>query len=186
MHHLGTKRIETERLILRPFRPSDAEDMYRNWARDPEVTKYLTWQPHESVEASHAIAAMWERESRKPEFYQWAIELKELSQPIGSISVVGMDEQVDAMELGYCIGRPWWGQGLTAEATRAVIAYLLREVGANRVSARHNVNNPASGRVMQKAGMRREGILRRTIRDNQGIADAAVYSILADEWNETI
>lgn len=167
MRHGGTIRLETERLILRPFRREDGEAMFRNWARDPEVTRFLTWPPHESVEVSQSIAALWERESRKPEVYQWAIVPRSLGEPIGSLSVVRIDEAVDAMELGYCIGRPWWGMGYTAEAVRAVIAYLFREVGANRIAACHDVDNPHSGRVMEKAGMTREGTLRaaqRTIR----------------------
>ena len=182
MRHGGTRQLETDRLILRPFRAEDGEAMFRNWAHDPEVTRYLTWQPHENAEASHAIAAMWEQESRKPESYQWAIVPRGQEEPIGSLSVVRMDEAVDAVELGYCIGRPWWGMGFTAEAVKAVIDYLIREVGAHRVAACHDVNNPRSGRVMEKAGMKKEGTLRASQRNNQGIVDVTVYSVLAEEW----
>ena len=179
MQHQGTIRLETERLLLRPFREADGDAMFRNWASDPAVTKYLTWQPHESVEASRAIAALWERESARPDFYQWAVVPRRLGEPIGSLSVVRMDEAVDAMELGYCIGRPWWGMGITAEAVRAVIAYLFREVGANRIAACHDVDNPHSGRVMEKAGMTREGTLRASQRNNRGVVDVTYYAILA-------
>ena len=184
MRHGGTVHLETERLILRSFREEDGEAMFRNWAGDPEVTKYLTWRPHESADVSRSIAALWERESRKPEVYQWAIVPRSLGEPIGSLSVVRMDEAVDSMELGYCIGRPWWGMGFTAEAVGAVIDYLFREVGANRIAACHDVNNPRSGCVMAKAGMKREGTLRAAHRNNQGIVDVTYYSILAEEWKQ--
>ena len=184
MNHGGARQLETERLILRSFCEEDAEAMFRNWACDPEVTRYLTWPTHETVEASRSVAALWERESRKPEVYQWAIVPRSLGEPVGSLSVVRMDEAADSMELGYCIGRPWWGMGYTAEAVRAVINYLFREVGANRIAACHDVNNPRSGRVMEKAGMKREGTLRAAHRNNQGIVDVTYYSILAEEWKQ--
>ncbi len=184
MHHQGTVQLETERLILRPFRAEDGDAMFRNWARDPEVTKYLTWPAHENVGESRAIAALWERESEKPEVYQWAIVPRELEEPIGSLSVVRIDEAAGSVELGYCIGRPWWGRGLTAEAVKAAIDYLIRVVGANRVAACHDVDNPRSGRVMEKAGMTREGTLRAAQRNNRGIVDVTYYSVLAEEWKQ--
>lgn len=182
MKHLGAVRLETERLVLRPFTAEDGEAMYRNWANDPEVTRYLTWQPHESPEASRRLAELWARDSARPDFYQWAIVLRELDEPIGSISVVHIDEALRSMEMGYCIGRAWWGQGLTAEALAAVIRFLVRGVGANRICARHDAANPNSGRVMAKAGMRRCGVLRASFRNNRGeIIDMVWYDLLAGE-----
>ncbi len=182
MRHLGTQVLETSRLILRPFAVSDAGNMYHNWAKDPEVTKYLTWLPHSSVQASEELLALWVADYEKPDCYQWAIELKELGQAIGSISVVRHSDQVQNAEIGYALGRAWWRQGIMTEALTEVIAYLIGVVGFNRVAAVHNVNNPNSGAVMVKCGMRCEGTLRQSIWDNQGIADASWYSILAEEW----
>ncbi len=182
MIHKGTAVLETHRLILRPFREEDGDAMFRNWAHDPEVTRFLTWQPHADAEVSRKLLRIWEEESQKPDFYQWAIVPKELGEPIGSISVVHQKEKTAEAEIGYCIGRPWWGLGLTPEALGAVIEYLIRDVGFRRVSARHDSNNPNSGKVMRKAGMRWEGLLRRADSNNSGSAcDIAVYSILASE-----
>lgn len=181
MEHLGTAVLETPRLLLRPFRAGDGAAMYRNWCSDEEVTRYLTWQPHANPEQSEALARVWEEESRKPEFYQWAVVLKELGEPIGSLSVVRRQDETCAAELGYCIGRTWWGRGLMPEAVRAVCAYLIERVGMNRVSACHDADNPKSGRVMQKAGMRYEGTLRAAGKNNRGICDLVYYSMLADE-----
>lgn len=182
MEHKGTMRIETRRLILRPFASGDGDAMFRNWANDPQVTRYLTWQPHGSIEVSRELAAHWAEESARPDFYQWAIVPKTLNEPIGSISVVHMNEPLASAELGYCIGKAWWGQGLTAEALRAVLEYLVREVGLQKVSAMHDIHNPNSGKVMRKAGMRQEGVLRRGGRNTSDpCCDLAVYSILAEE-----
>lgn len=182
MEHKGTKRLETERLILRPFEAGDGEAMFRNWAGDPEVTKFLTWPAYESVDPANQMVTFWAAESRKPDVYQWAVELREPGEPIGSISATNFDDRVNAAEIGYCIGKRWWGQGLTPEALRAVVRYLIVEVGMSRVYARHDVNNPNSGKVMQKAGMTKEGVLRAAGRNNQGIVDMAEYSILAREY----
>lgn len=80
------------------------------------------------------------------------------------------------------IGRRYWGNGYTAEAAKAVIAFLFDEVGANRIAARHDTNNPNSGKVMQKAGMKYEGTLRQCDRNNQGLVDCSVYAILKSEY----
>jgi ribosomal-protein-alanine N-acetyltransferase len=182
MEHKGTRILETERLLLRPFRASDGEAMFRNWAGDPEVTRFLTWPTHESPESSQKICALWEEESAKPAFYQWAIVPKELGEPIGSMSVVRTNEKYAWAEMGYCIGRRWWGQGLTAEALRAAIEYLIREVGFRQILAEHDANNPNSGAVMRKAGMQRQGVLRRCGSNNSDpFCDLVVYSILAGE-----
>ena len=184
MQHLGTKRIETSRLILRPHVMEDAEAMYRNWANDPEVTKFLTWSAYKSVDTAYEILDIWTKQYGDKTFYQWAIELKELGEPIGSISVVNIDDRVDMVEIGFCIGKRWWGQGIMTEAFQAVIDFLFGEVGVLRIEAGHDPNNPASGAVQRKCGLKYEGTLRRSIRSNQGITDKAVLAILKEEWEK--
>ena len=180
MNHLGTQRIETQRLILRPFTEDDAPAMYRNWASDPEVTKYLTWPTHPSVDVTRHIVQDWVSRYGNPDYYQWAIELRSIGEPIGSIAVVSsrVAEPLSVAELGYCMGKPWWGLGLMPEAARAVIAYLFDKVGYGCIQARHDVKNEKSGRVMQKAGMSRVGILRNGGLNNQGLVNEVLYDIL--------
>ena len=180
--HKGTQTIETSRLILRRAIREDAEPMFRNWAADPEVTKYLTWPTYEKVETAYQILDLWASEYEKPNYYQWMIVLKELGEPIGSISVVRQNDRVEESEIGYCIGSRWWHKGIMTEALNAVIEYLFTEVGMNRVAARHDPNNPHSGGVMRKCGMKYEGTHRACDRNNQGICDAAQYAILRSEW----
>ena len=183
MKHLGTKRLETSRLILRPFLMEDAQPMYDNWAKQPEVTRFLTWPTYTRVEDAYGILKLWTDSYSRPDFHQWAIELKSLAQPIGSISVVRYDDAVASAELGYCIGRDFWGQGIMPEALEAVLAFLFEEVGMNRIAARHALENPNSGKVMTKCGMSNEGTLRQADRSNYGISDICCYSILKKEFN---
>ncbi len=182
MEHKGTVRLETERLILRRLVPEDAEAVYRNWASDGEVTRYLTWQPHESAEASAGFIRRMTEECRALSAYNWGIELKALGQVVGSISVVHTEEDIGALELGWALGRAWWGLGIMPEAAGRVLRFLFEEVGANRIVARHDINNRKSGRVMEKIGMRHEGTLRASARNNQGIADMEVYAILREDF----
>ena len=184
MNHIGTKVIETERLILRPFTMADAQPMFDNWASDPEVTKYVTWPAHDRVAITEMVMKDWVDGYANPDRYNWAITLKEKGdEPIGNISAVSLDD-TDSAEIGYCMGRAWWGGGIMAEALKAVIDFFMAEVGTNRVYARHDTANPNSGRVMVKAGMKFEAVLRQSGRNNQGIVDLACYSILRSEWSK--
>ena len=170
--------METPRLILRRFQEGDGDYMYKNWASDSEVTKFLTWPTHPSVEVSRKINASWVENYEKPDYYQWAIVPKEMGEPIGSIAVVELNEKAESAEVGYALSRRYWGQGIMTEAFQAVIDFLFGEVGVLRIEAGHDPNNPASGAVQRKCGLKYEGTLRRSIRSNQGITDKAVYAIL--------
>lgn len=176
--HKGTATLETPRLILRRASVSDADVMFRNWASDPDVTKFLTWPTYQNVEAAYPILDLWSKSYENPDFYQWMIVLKELGEPIGSISVVHHRDDIAEAEIGYCIGKNWWHKGITSEALSAVMDYLFDQVGMNRIEAKHDVNNPHSGNVMKKCGMVFEGISRSSDRNNQGICDIATYGIL--------
>lgn len=182
MNHKGTVKLETERLILRRYLPEDAEDMLRNWAQSERVTRYLTWEPYKSIEDANAYIRFLTGEYEKPDCYNWAIELEELGQAVGSISVVALREDVSCAEIGYCLGDGFWGRGIMPEALNEVIRFLFEEVGCNRIQASHDVNNPNSGKVMEKCGMRYEGTLRQYGRNNQGVCDSVIRSILRKEY----
>ena len=180
--HKGTKEIETPRLILRPFVMEDAPAMYRNWASDSEVTKFLTWPTHSSEAVSAMVLADWTEQYADPRYYQWAIVLRETEEPIGSIAAVNLDDSVEKAEIGYCIGRKWWHRGIMSEALKAVVDYFFEDVGMNRVEAKHDPKNPHSGGVMKKCGMTFEGTARQDGRNNQGICDLSRWAILRSEW----
>ena len=178
MNKAGTQRIETQRLILRRFKTADAGDMYNNWASDPEVTRYLTWQVHPNAEVTRNLITEWVSHYEDGGYFNWVMEYKETGKAIGNISVVRLNENTEAAEIGYCMSRAYWGQGLMPEALKAVMDYLFDVVGLNRIAACHDVNNPKSGRVMDKAGMKQEGILRAAGRNNCGICDEVLHSAI--------
>ena len=177
MNKTGTQRIETHRLILRQFRIEDAEDMFNNWASDPEVTRFLTWPAHTSVDVTKFLLNNWIPMYSDGGFFNWAIEWKETGSVIGNISVVKLHEETEAAEMGYCMGKAFWGRGIMPEALRAVMDYLFDTVGLNRIEAAHDVNNPKSGRAMEKAGLKLEGIHRAYGRNNLGICDVAIRAL---------
>lgn len=182
MKHCGTQKLETERLILRRYISEDAISMYKNRACDEDVTKYLMWQPHLSPEVSRSVTDEWVRQYANENFYHWAIVLKDNgNEPIGDIAVVNMNEKVSMAHIGYCLGKKWWHQGIMSEALKAVTDFLFDVADFNRIESRHDPNNPNSGKVMQKCGMKYEGTLRSSDWNNQGICDACYYALLKSE-----
>lgn len=184
MKHKGTKTIDTKRLLLRPFNINDSEAMFKNWESDSKVTEFLRWTTATDISETEQVLSEWVKRYENIDFYQWAIVLKEIGEPIGSISVVDKNEKLDIVHIGYCIGSKWWHQGITSEAFSAIIPFFFEEVGANRIESQHDPNNPNSGKVMQKCGLKYEGTLRQADWNNKGIADACMYSILKSEWNK--
>ena len=151
--------IETERLRLRPFAPADADEAARlAGERDIAATTANIPHPYVIADAESWIGgqqAEWD-EDRGVTF---AITLREDGALIGAIGLRA-ERAHQRAELGYWIGVPWWGHGYATEAARAVVAFGFDELGLNRVFARHMTSNPASGRVMEKIGMRFEGEFR--------------------------
>lgn len=169
LRHLGTRELETDRLFLRPLLPADAPQMYRNWASDPKVTRYLRWNPHKSEADTAALLNAWAILYQNPDYYQWAMTEKAGGEVFGTISLQrlpagelrpalwrrpGLDlGGADGVwEAGYCIGQRWWNQGYTTEALRTVVGYWFTQVGGPWLACAHALQNPASGRVMEKAG----------------------------------
>ena len=183
MNKPGTQLIETNRLILRRFRVEDAGDMYSNWASDPEVTRFLTWPVHPSIDVTRGLLTEWVLKYEDGGYFNWVMEYKETGKAIGNISVVKLNENTEAADIGYCMSRAYWGRGLMPEALEAVMNYLFDVVGLNRVAACHDVNNPKSGRVMEKAGMIQEGILRKAGKNNLGICDDVWHSMIREDRN---
>lgn len=129
MIHIGTQEIKTNRLLLRRFTENDANDMFNNWASDPEVTKFLRWPTHKSVETSRHVLESWIKSYEQSDFYLWAIVPDEVGEPIGSIAVVEQDDRIEMVHIGYCIGTKWWHKGYTSEAMAALIEFSLKRWG---------------------------------------------------------
>ena len=157
MLDLGSKVLKTKRLTLRPFQSDDAEQMYENWAHDPEVTKYLTWTPHESVEVTRAYCAAQAEEAKKPNVYHWAIVFE--NELIGDITLLNVGYTETGI-VGYCMAKKCWGKGIMTEALKEVIRFAFEEVGLHRIEGMHAKQNIGSSRVMEKCGLKYEGLKR--------------------------
>ena len=154
------EKFETDRLVLRPARLSDAESIFQTFAQDPEVTRYTSWRPHTSIAQTLEFLAGCEQAWQGDRRFPYIITLK------GSNSAIGLFEirlEGFKAEVGYGIGKAYWGKGYTTEAARASIDWGLAQPSIYRVWAVCDVDNIGSRRVMEKAGMLREGILRRGI-----------------------
>lgn len=183
MEHKGTVPLETDRLILRRIRLDDSEAVFQNWASDERVTEFLRWPAHKTITKTRNVIGEWVDSYKNLNFYLWAIVLKNgEDKPIGTISVVEQNDALNLLQIGYCIGRRWWNQGITSEAFSGILPFLFEEVGANRIESQHDPNNPSSGKVMRKCGLNYEGTLRQADLSNKGVVDAAMYSLLASEY----
>lgn len=144
--------LETKRLILRPFTIEDAQEMFFGWASDPEVTKYLTWNTHKSIEETKGILSLWVNQYEKPERLNFAIELKKEDKLIGGVDVVGYLGGVRGTPvIGYNLAQKYWGNGYMTEACRCVIDHLFSK-GYSEIRIDAMPENTASIRVIQKCG----------------------------------
>lgn len=178
MQDLGTNRLETKRLILRRFELSDAQEVYNTWTSDPKVSRYVSWSPHKNVSETQALIQSWiERYDNNA--YNWVVELKDSHTLIGNISAISVSRTHHNCEIGYCYGWKYWGEGYATEALCAVIDYLLQDCDFHLVEAKHQGTNPASGRVMEKAGMQKEAVLKERRYDarTDSYTDLVCYSI---------
>ena len=129
------------------------------------------------------IIAQWIADYENLSTYNWVIELKESQKIIGNISVVEVKELVMSASIGYCMGKDWWGQAIMPEALGCILSFLFQEVRFHRICACHDANNSKSGRVMEKVGMKFEGVLRAAGYTNHlGIHDVVWRSILSEEY----
>lgn len=185
LKHGGSLIIHTKRLVLRPYLPGDAQAMFDNWASDPEVTRYLSWQPHSELTVTEDIITQWVESYQSDCVYHWGITME--GELIGDISVVQWNERHEACELGYCLSRRYWGQGIMTEAVQSVMRYLFDRVGFHRIAIRHDIENPASGRVMQKAGLHYEGCLKDALKRPDGsFADICCYGAINGPWQQDL
>ncbi|MDD4412982.1 MAG: GNAT family N-acetyltransferase [Oscillospiraceae bacterium] len=181
INHVGTQLIDTERLILRQFTKNDASDMFCNWVTDPEVSKFWGWKPHENIEETKSLLHGWIEDYKNPKTYHWVIELKSTSQAVGYIYLNEFDEN-DSCEVHFALSQKYWNQGFMTEACKAVLAFAFDVLHVEKVHTRHHIDNPASGRVMQKCGMKYIETVYKKVPDCEQISgDYCFYEISKDE-----
>ena len=178
MKAIGTQTLQTDRLILRRFVESDAEAMFQNCASSAENLAYVTWDPHPNLDVTRNSIRNWVASYVNPNYYKWAICLKEIpEQVIGDISIVAMDKNDSSCEIGYILGKTYWGRGMMTEALKAVLDFCFTRAGFQKVRARYASLNPASGRVMEKAGMSYLKTIANGVERKDYVADLIYYQI---------
>jgi len=146
-----TPRLETERLILRPLKIADAQAVYSNWATDPEVSKFMRWSAHKSIDETITWLTAIESLHDSEKTFEWGFELKETGGLIGSGGMyVRNDENI--FELGYCVMQKYWGIGIATEAAEAMLKFAVNALDERKFFATHDKENLASGKVLEKLG----------------------------------
>ncbi len=169
--------LETERLLLRRLTPDDAEDIFA-YASDPEVTKYMMWSPHKSLDESLTFIASAMERYKIGSPAPWAIVLKAENKVVGTCDFISWYPDHGRSEIGYALSRLYWGKGLMTEAAREIISYGFDVKGVNRIQAMCEIPNIGSARVMEKVGMSFEGILREYMIQHGQFRDMKLYAIV--------
>ncbi len=173
--------LRTPRLLLRRFRMEDVDDVFA-YARDPEMTRFVFWQAHSSVEDSREFLQRTLQGYADGHPPAWAIEHTEDRVVIGSCAYHEVSIMNLRGEIGYALARKYWGKGIMTEVVRAMLDYGFRVIRLNRIEARCDVDNTASWHVMEKVGMKFEGVLRQNIILHGQPRDVRMYGILREEW----
>jgi ribosomal-protein-alanine N-acetyltransferase len=178
--HLPT--IETERLVLRPLAMTDDEAIYA-YSSDPEVAKYVSFDTATSIEDARIfLHTTLENYAKGTDPSSFGIVLKDEMKLVGSIGYLNWSNDHKRIEIGYALSRDYWNKDYVSEATKGVIGYTFIHSDIIRIEARARTENTASTRVMEKAGMKFEGILRKQMFNKGEHHDVKMYSIIRDEW----
>ena len=174
-------RLETPRLILRRLEMRDAPDLF-DYSRDPQVAKHVLWDAQTSVSEARAYVRYMLRRYRAGEPASWGIEEKETGRVVGTIGYMWYQRDNNACEVGYSLARRRWNRGYMTEALAEVLRFSFEELGVHRVEAQHEVENAASGAVMRKCGMRKEGTLRGRLYNKGRFVDVDLYAMLREDY----
>lgn len=173
--------IESERLILSLVTPSDLPDLY-SINTDDAVTRYLPYESWKSFADAEAWLGRHDKRHRERESYQCAIRLRDSGRTIGNCLVFRFDTTAACAEVGYLLGREYWGQGYMQEALRLWIAFAFNRLGLRRLEAEIDARNDASARVLERCGFEREGFARQRWADKNELSDSAYYGLLNPDY----
>ncbi|MCM2677371.1 GNAT family N-acetyltransferase [Alkalicoccobacillus plakortidis] len=168
--------LETERLILRKVTVDDAEDMFE-YTSVPDVSKYVPWQTHQTIEDTHQFIAFIMKQYESGKLAPWAIECKETSKVIGTFDFVTWYPQHYRAEIGFILSRDFWGKGLILEAAKEVTRFGFEHMNLNIIKAPCMTENVQSASVLQKLGMELEGVLKEQYYIKGQFRDMVIYSI---------
>ncbi|MBR4457799.1 MAG: GNAT family N-acetyltransferase [Clostridia bacterium] len=174
--------LETPRLLLRCARTGDAADIFR-YAGDPEIDRYVLWEAHRTISDSRAMIRALIRQYHTCQPATYVIEERKTGRVIGTIGFTDYRPEIKTAELGYSLARTKWNMGYATEALGAMLALCFDRMRLHRAEAVHDVRNPASGRVMQKCGMRCEGTIRSRVFNKGEWCDVALWAMTEDDWS---
>jgi len=172
------KTIETDRLVLRTPGWEDAGDIFR-YASNPEVARFVSWPPHQSIDDSYRFIALMEQRMKEGKLEEYAIFPKDLDYMIGTIGIMGLEKP--RVEVGFVIDQPYWGRGYGSEALRAIIHAVFARNEYHRIEALADQENIASWKMMEKCGMKREALMKNYLWEedkNPSLRHLYLYSIL--------
>lgn len=154
-NRMKTPILHTERLDLRPFTAEDAQDVFECWESDPDVAKYMFWCSHNDIEKTKNWVRKEQDKVNDPNWYRFAIVLRESGALIGT-GLIYFEDEVDCWEIAYNLGKAYWGRGYVTEAMREIIAFAHDELEINEIVGRYAKENPSSGNVLKKLGFQYE------------------------------
>lgn len=162
---------------------TDADDMFCNWVTDPDVSKFWGWEPNKDIEETKSLLSAWIVDYTRLDHYHWVVVLKETSQAVGYIYLQDISEEEGNAAVHYLLSRKYWNQGLMTEACKAVINFSFLSIGLLSIHTLNHVDNPASGKVMQKSGFRYIETKYKEIPDCPRISgNYCNYEISKDDW----
>ena len=173
--------LETPRLRLRKLNMRDAQDIF-DYSQDPQVAKYVLWEAQKSLSDARSYIRYMLRKYRLGEPASWGIEWTASGKIIGTIGFMWIQRENAAAEVGYSLSRNFWNRGIMTEALDAVLRFGFQSLNLNRIEAQHETENPASGAVMRKCGMRREGTLRQRLINKGKYVDVELYAVLRGDF----
>lgn len=173
--------LKTERLILRETTEADAPALFELY-RDPEMLRFITFSTHTSLADTLGFIGWMANAFQQQDSIRWGIQLKQANRLIGTGGLHFWKHELRMMEVGYHIGRPFWGAGYATEALRALVDFGFGRLNLNRIEGRHNAGNEASGRVMEKLGFKREGVWRQREFKDGAFVDVVQFSLLREEY----
>lgn len=166
MHHFGTQKFETDRLICRQFISEDYKDMFFNWASNPNIQLEYGEPVYATIPEVRQLLEKYIDGYKNLDFYRWAIIEKASNQNIGQIAFCRVYSDCQTAEIEYCIGEQFWGNGYAGEALSALIDFTFKYTDFIKLEAFHRIENTKSGRVLKKSKMSLTDNVERFIREN--------------------
>ena len=175
--------LETDRLILRRMTMRDAADVFL-YSKDEEVARHVLWSAQKDISEAKEYLRYMARRYRNDEPSSWGIIEKKTGRLVGTIGYMAYSEENNSVEVGYSLARWLWNGGYMTEALSRVIEHTFDAMEINRIEAQHELTNPSSGRVMEKCGMCKEGVLRQRLYNKGRYVDVALYAIVKSDYDK--